>query len=172
MPDPANHAENRNIVESVLRYIPGFRGYLEKEYRRESDSLLRAFMVEKLEQAKSLIDQSLQELVDLGQLSALPKAERLRTKIDRLRGKISGAMGGYSGFFDFVRVGEEELSSIYDHDQKVVEGIGVFHSQVREMTRSPDHLIEALSSLHRSIEELERQFEGRRAILVGLSDSV
>ena len=30
MVDPAQHADSRNLVESMLRNIPGFRGYLEK----------------------------------------------------------------------------------------------------------------------------------------------
>ena len=44
MIDPEHHAEGRNFVESILRHVPGFRGYLEKEYRRESDYLLRTAM--------------------------------------------------------------------------------------------------------------------------------
>ncbi len=39
--EPERHAEKRNFVESILRHIPGFRGYLEKEYRRDSDYLAR-----------------------------------------------------------------------------------------------------------------------------------
>ena len=39
MPEPRAHMEHRGFRESILRHIPGFRGYLEKEYRRDSDAL-------------------------------------------------------------------------------------------------------------------------------------
>ena len=37
MKDASEHAKDRNWIEDILRVVPGFRGYLEKEYRRESD---------------------------------------------------------------------------------------------------------------------------------------
>ena len=49
MTEPKDHVENRNLIESILRRIPGFRGYLEKECRRESDQLQRKWQAEAVE---------------------------------------------------------------------------------------------------------------------------
>ena len=56
MIDPERHAENRGWIESKLRKIPGFRGYLEKEYRRESDYVVRAWMAELLQKSKVTLE--------------------------------------------------------------------------------------------------------------------
>ena len=58
MPEPRDHTEDRNWIEAVLRYVPGFRGYLEKEYRRESDDLQRDWLADRLQRSKRAINAS------------------------------------------------------------------------------------------------------------------
>ncbi|MCA9155583.1 MAG: hypothetical protein KDA38_12380, partial [Planctomycetales bacterium] len=57
--DPAAHRDRRNLVESVLNWIPGFHGYLQKEYRRESDYLARTWLADRLQRAKRPLDEYL-----------------------------------------------------------------------------------------------------------------
>ena len=65
MDDPSRHADSRNLVESILRHIPGFKGYLEKEYRRDSDHLARTHLGDKLQKCKLKLDHYQRELVEL-----------------------------------------------------------------------------------------------------------
>ncbi len=90
MPEPREHTINRNLVESVLRYIPGFRGYLEKEYRRASDDLQRVWLADRLQRSKRAIDELTRPLVDAGQIDLLPQVDRLRGRLDKLIGRIRG----------------------------------------------------------------------------------
>jgi len=113
MPEPKEHTEKRNIVETILRYIPGFRGYLEKEYRRDSDHLQREWLADRLQRSKRAIDQFSRPLADAGKIDLLPEVDRLRGKLDTLIARIRGAMRGYSGFFDLVRVDEALLDRVY-----------------------------------------------------------
>ncbi len=52
MPEPRQHAQSRGWIESIGRRIPGFKGYLEKEYRRDSDALQRTWLADRLQRAK------------------------------------------------------------------------------------------------------------------------
>ena len=52
MPEPRQHTENRGWIESIGRRIPGFKGYLEKEYRRDADALQRTWLAERLQRFK------------------------------------------------------------------------------------------------------------------------
>lgn len=45
----------RNWLENILLKIPGFKGYLEKEYRRETDHLLRQFVSQRLMEGKKSV---------------------------------------------------------------------------------------------------------------------
>ena len=95
MPEPEDHAAKRNLIESVLRYIPGFRGYLEKEYRRESDELQRDWLADRLQRAKRAVDELSRPLADAGNIDLLPKIDRMRGSLDKLIARIRGAMQGY-----------------------------------------------------------------------------
>ena len=44
MPQPKDHTQKRGVIETIGRHIPGFRGYLEREYRRDSDKLQRDWL--------------------------------------------------------------------------------------------------------------------------------
>ncbi len=116
MSEPKDHSEDRNLIESILRRVPGFKGYLEKEYPRQSDQLQRQWLADRLLRAKPAIDRLAQPLVDAAQIDALPQLDRLRARLDKVIWQIRSAMQGYSGFFDLVRVDEELLERVYEHD--------------------------------------------------------
>ena len=116
MPEPMKHAEDRNAFETVLRYIPGFRGYLEKEYRRESDALQRQWLSDRLDRSKRGLDDFGRSLVEAGKLDEVVQCDRLRGRIDKLSSRIRGAMKGYSGIFDLVRIDESVLDEVYRFD--------------------------------------------------------
>src|SRR5688500_9611036 len=84
MVNPKKHADQRGWIESVLRYVPGFKGYLEKEYRRESDVLARTHLADRLQAGKRGINQYQRTLLESGRLDDLPALERMITAIDTL----------------------------------------------------------------------------------------
>ena len=100
MIDPTKHSEDRNFVERMLGVIPGFKGYLEKEERRESDHLLRTWMCQQLGEAKKKVDAVSRNLLDAGQIDALPQLERVKNRIEGFANKVESAVRGYSGVFD------------------------------------------------------------------------
>ncbi len=168
MDDPSRHADSRNLVESILRYIPGFKGYLEKEYRRESDHLARTHLADQLQKCKSKLDQHQRTLVEAAQLDALPTCERLRTRIDTLQSRIRGAVRGYSGFFDFVRVNEDTLDEVYDHDMGLLDDVAGLLQATDQLSAAGDAEKVSLDDLLGRVEQLHTKFDGRSAILEGL----
>ena len=168
MVDPERHADSRNFVESILRQIPGFRGYLEREYRRESDHLARTWLADQLKRCKSDLDNYQRAILDAGQIDDLPQCERVRTRIDTLESRIRGAVRGYSGFFDFVKVDEDLLDQVYEHDISLigdVESLGQTVQQLAASERAPNKIGDLLAS----VEALHRRFDERAELLQGLS---
>ena len=165
MLDPDRHADSRNFVESILRHIPGFRGYLEREYRRESDDLARTYLADQLKRCKSSLDNCQRALLDAGQIDALPQCDRVRKRIDTLESRIRGAMRGYSGFFDFVRVDEDLLDQVYQHDMSLVEDVQALGAAIDQVQPSSGN---AISDLLSSVEELHRRFDERAELLQGV----
>lgn len=168
MNDPKRHAQQRNLLESVARYIPGFRGYLEKEYRRESDHLTRTALADRLQQGQRALDNYMRSLVDASQLDRLPALERVKTRLEGLILKLRGAVRGYSGFFDYVRVNTQLLDQVYEHDRSLlgdVEELGRLCDQLTGKLELADRMAHEL--LQR-IEDLDRKFAKRGEMLQGL----
>jgi hypothetical protein len=168
--DPERHADRRNWVESILRYIPGFRGYLEKEYRRESDYLARQWLANQLAGIKRPLDDYFRSQLDAGQIDALPLLDRIRTRLDGLISRIRGDVRGYSGFFDYVRVDERVLDQVYDHDMALVQQVQQVVKLVQNLPSSDGTAQQVSSELLANLDQVERQYRGRTDILKGLSE--
>ena len=168
MPKPKEHAEHRNWLETILRYIPGFRGYLEKEYRRDSDELQREWLADRLQRSKRAIDDFTRPLADAGQIDALPQVDRLRGRLDKLIARIRGAMQGYSGFFDLVRVREDLLDRVYEHDLGLMRRVDALSQAIEGLPDALDRTAQTVSALLEQIDALEQQWDVREDMLKGL----
>ena len=168
MLEPSDHAKNRNFIETILWYIPGFKGYLEKEYRRESDELQRNWLADRLTRSKRAIGNLTRPLADAGQIDVLPQIDRMRGRLDKLIGRIQGAMQGYSGFFDLVRVREELLERVYEHDADLIDRVDALAEAVEQLPARPDDITAALPDLHEKIDALDRKWDLREDMLRGL----
>ena len=168
MPDPSEHAKDRNWIEDILRIIPGFKGYLEKEYRRESDELQREWLADRLTRSKRAIGDLTRPLADAGQIDILPQIDRLRGRLDKLISRIRGAMQGYSAFFDLVRVREDLLERIYEHDTALIAEVDALGTAVERLPGRPDDITSALPDLHEQIDAMERRWDEREDMLKGL----
>lgn len=167
MVDPKQHASNRGAIETILRYIPGFSGYLEKEYRRDADALTRKWLADRLDRAKSPLDTYGRMLVDLGQIDQLPMIDRLRAKLDMTIGRLRGAMPGYSGFFDFVHIGEDQLDDIYDYDAAMITDADAVATRMEKLPTASDPpavtippLISTLDAMLAKLDERENMLKG------------
>jgi hypothetical protein len=168
MPDPREHAENRGKIESILQSIPGFRGYLRRENRREADELQREWLADRLQRSKRGLDEFARALADSARLDELGQLDRVRIKLDKLLSRIRGAMQGYSGFFDLVDINEAVLDRVYAHDVALMEQSASLADEIenlRSRTESPQTL---LAPIVVKIESLEDAWDQREDILKGL----
>ncbi|MEO8495181.1 MAG: hypothetical protein ABI614_08925 [Planctomycetota bacterium] len=171
MVDPTKHDDARGVLESILRKIPGFRGYLEKEYRRESDHLARMWLADRLETCKAGVDRYQRSLLDARKIDFLDDCERVRTRLDTLASRVRGAMRGYSGLFDFVRVDEDLLDQVYELDLALVDEAEWLMKAVDEVLVPEKDPAAALAEFLKRVEELHRRFDRRSELLEGLGPS-
>ncbi len=170
MPDPKKHADSRGILETIGRWIPGFSGYLEREYRREADALARKWMADRLDKAKPALDEFVQNLTSNGVLDGLDRVERFRSKLDHVVGRFRSAPHGYSGFFDYVRIKEEQLNEVYVTDVSLFQSVDELGVQIETLKTSDQSPAEALSGVTDKLDDINRNFDKRNEILSGLSE--
>jgi hypothetical protein len=168
MSDPSRHARDRGALESMLRRIPGFKGYLDKEYRRDSDHLTRTWMADRLQTSKRSLDDYMRALVDQGNLNAMTPCERLRTRLDGTISRIRGAVRGYSGLFDYVQVNEKLLEEVYEHDLSLVDEVDDLADAIDKLPQTNPPPTEAIPSLLQHLEKIDQQLSDRESLLKGL----
>jgi len=170
MPDPQKHAQRRGWIESIARWIPGFSGYLEREYRRDSDQLARKWMADQLDQAKSHLNDYMKRLTAAGKLSELTPCQSFLTRLDTMVGRFRSAPSGYSGFFDFVQIGEDELEKVYAIDVELFKSIEALAAGMEKLAASEEDPSLALSGLESELKQIEQHFQKRKETLEGLSE--
>jgi hypothetical protein len=133
------------LLEKLELIVPGFKGYKEKELRREQDKALRMRLVKALEDLKYDIVGMEEEHPD--ELEMIKNLEYLMAKVQKLEDKIEHADYGYAGFFDLIHIDEDKLDEIYQHDLKMfdlidqikgVEDLDILKSKIRELEKEWD----------------------------------
>ncbi|HHJ07425.1 MAG TPA: hypothetical protein ENK24_07985 [Anaerolineae bacterium] len=168
----------RNVVEdamggfeSMAKKIPGYSGYKEKEQRREADALLREHLARELEtqwarsndlKSQMLIGPAMSQLDDMGKAS-----RRLQTLID----KIKAAAQGYAGFFDAVKVKEDQLDALYEFDDEMllrVDDVANAIDAIQAALDSEENVAPVVRRLNTVIGELLTLFDKRKDVVTGL----
>jgi len=122
--------EQRNALERLGARIPGFRGYLDRDQRREADKLLR-------EHGARLLERMVRELHEIAAKSALDELDDLQeliSEVEKLRAELRYADRGYSGFFDEVKLDSDPaLAAVYEKDERIVTQIEEMAAQVADV---------------------------------------
>jgi len=168
MPEPLQHSQNRGWIESILRHIPGFKGYLEKEYRRDSDALQRAWLAYRLQRAKPSLDAYGRTLTSAKKLDVLGELDRFKSRLDRTVSRLRGAMPGYSGFFDLVQIDEHLLDRVYSQDVKTMDTVDTFAGAIEKLATTPADAPSPLAALSDQLMQVDQAIDHRTDILKGL----
>ncbi len=118
----------RSLLEKQLRgleklalSIPGFQGYKEKELRREADRLLRQHIATVLDEARGSLQEAQIAVMQKGKIGLLDDLERTIMKLQNTIDRLRSATYGYSGFFDALKIREEELNALYNFDLSLLD---------------------------------------------------
>jgi hypothetical protein len=163
----------RGLLEKIMGYIPGYRGYKEKELRRESDRLVRIEAVNRLKDAKNVFRRKFANPLAVQKLSGEDtyRFETLLARLDRVTQRIDRAVAGYAGMFDAVKVKEDKLDSVIQHDLSLIEKATSIKKDVEnvvKMETGKDEWRSAMDELISKVEELDSLVDQRSEILRGL----
>lgn len=147
----------QNFLERIVNAIPGFRGYRDKELRRDADRLQREHLASRLDECKQSLNQAADAATRSGGLAAINELETARKRLDKLANRIRYADRGYAGFFDPLKVDEAMLARVYAFDLSLLEGV--------EAARAARADVTALLS---ALEALDARLADREAILAGV----
>jgi len=115
-----NIKDEMSGIEKLVSKIPGYKGYKEKELRREADKLLREHIANRLRTVKTQLDGLQVDLIGAGKIDLLDEAGSAATQIQTFIDRLRTASYGYAGLFDAARIKEDDLDRVYEFDSALV----------------------------------------------------
>jgi hypothetical protein len=160
------------LSERIAAALPGFRGYKEKELRRESDKLVRNNLYLKLTKDKDNIKSISQKIADKRYMDVLTDVDRLTAKMDRITEKVNHASYGYAGFYDIVKIKEENLDRMITFDNQLLDEVNALTASIEDLktqllSNNFANLKDKIQTIADKFELLEDTFDKREQVILG-----
>jgi hypothetical protein len=149
----------QNFLEQIVNAIPGFKGYQEKDLRRDADRLEREHVAARLEQCKKPLNDTAAALSRSGGLDAINSVETVRKRLDKVVARVRYADRGYAGFFDTIKVDEAALARVYEFDLSLIQQADAAHAAAAQGK---------LDELLAVIDAMDARMSDRESILSGI----
>ena len=157
--------------EKLIGKIPGYKGYKEKEMRREADKLLRDHIYGVLTEQRRRIE-DIQGDLGIEHIEFVEKIGTARRRLQTLADTVHTAAYGYAGLFDAVRVKEEQLDALYSFDNGLLAESEVIAANVDSLQAAADNgegLTGAIRDLTETITKLQNLYNRRKDVLTGMA---
>jgi hypothetical protein len=148
--------------------VPGYRGYRDRELRRDEDSRLRAHLLQRL----SSIRESLSDLITAAGAELSDGCgeilDRKAARLDGVADAIRYAPYGFSGFFDAIEIREDALDRILEADLLLFDDLDAIERAVDRIPirpRATSRFRVAVLEIDERIENLERHLITRDKLL-------
>jgi hypothetical protein len=159
----------------LLSKIPGLDGYMERSRRREADQLLRETIAARLDESRLQLS-GVQQEISGDIIKAIDHAEplgRVDNRLMGLIGKIRDAPQGYAGFFDAVKVKEDDLARLYAFDENMLNHVDEIAAEVatlEEAAREDGDIGASIRQLAAAVKDANESFSGRNEVLAGIGN--
>jgi hypothetical protein len=169
MPNGYEEAKaKRNVLERLGDKIPGFRGFQDRELRRDVDRLLREHLASEVGRLKGALRDRARSYIDAAKIGALNGFDRLDRQLDGLSQAIRFSDYGATGFFDPVKIGEAELERVYQYDLSVTDDLAHIESEIAAVPApGGDDPAPVLDRLQEAVRILEDKWRRREQVFGG-----
>jgi len=140
------------IFEKVGALIPGYRGYAERDGRRQCDKIVRESVVRVISACETAVQNRIAAELNNRQKEILIGLEKTRKKLNTLSSNVKYAAYGESSFFSNSQIKEAELEIIIMKDINLMEKAETLRSNISKMSEE---------DIDATIDEIERLLDKR-----------
>lgn len=161
-------AKNRSLVERIGQYIPLYRGYKQKNLRRDEDRAVRETVARVLAGSKTDLANAARATV--GDLNAMRDMERVRSKVDHYYADVKKAVNGYSAFHNSVKILESELDAVVTWDAKLIDDAHTLKEEterLRSVADSDGDIKAPLRDIEATVDALFDAYRERENVMRG-----
>lgn len=161
--------DDRDIFKKLLGKLPGFGGYFERQDRRASDKILRETIAERYETQWRRISELQRDLISQGHIDLIDDLESAAIKLRQFIDRVRTAAYGYAGFFDPIKIREDELARVYQYDLALLDSVDEVGRAVDNVETSigTDGLQAAIRHLRTLAQQAVDLFDRRSEAMIG-----
>ncbi|UCC76152.1 MAG: hypothetical protein JSW37_11635 [Anaerolineales bacterium] len=159
-----------NKLEEMAKDLPGYKGYKDKEVRRQADKLIRMKVARGFEEQRGRLNSIAMQLADAGRLRVLLTVDRSLMRLQFLIDRLKTASYGYAGLFDAIKVKEAELDALYEYDAALLDDVEKVRMLIDavDAAEDDDQLTKAGNELLAALEEINETFSKRQDVILEL----
>ena len=159
-----------DFFKKIASKIPGFKGYIESQARRDSDKLLRETIAAGFSQQEQRIATIQRDMISQGEIAYVDDLEASAIKLRTFADRIRRATRGYAGLFDPIKINTEELNMIYEYDAAMLDLVDEVSRAIDNVEASigSDGLPAALRNLRSVAQKAIDTFDRRKEVILGI----
>ena len=157
-----------NRLERLGRFVPGVAGYQDREAARATDKQVRMRLVGDLRRLIRVLEEDEERIAASGDLSALPRLDRLAGRLERVSRTVEFAGRGYSGLFALHTVDGDTLAQLYAFDLGLFDALSAVRAKaeaVRAALPDAEALRTAAEHMREALDDFGELFDQRRRIV-------
>jgi hypothetical protein len=161
--------KRRGIIDWMMKYVPGYRGYAEKETRREADKFLREHLAGRLRGGRDKLRDVRDKLVEETKLDNLDDVDRVDLIFETVVDRLGFASYGYAGFFDAARVDEEALDRLYEYDEALAKAVDGVLAKAEAVAAAGEDFKKPLDELKAELRAFGDKLDKRKDAILGVT---
>ncbi len=163
-----NVTGDQDIFKKILGKIPGFKGYMERQARRDSDKLIRDTIFNRFRELESQVSAIQRDFISHGEIAYVDDLEAAAIKLRTFADRVRTAPRGYSSLFEAVKINQEELAKLYEYDAALLDKADEVGSAIENVQASvgTDGLKAAIRNLETVAIQCIEAYDRREEVVV------
>ena len=163
-----NVTGDQDIFKKILGKIPGFKGYMERQARRDSDKLIRDTIFNRFRELESQVSAIQRDFISHGEIAYVDDLEAAAIKLRTFADRVRTAPRGYSSLFEAVKINQEELAKLYEYDAALLDKADEVGSAIENVQASvgTDGLKAAIRNLETVAVQCIEAYDRREEVVV------
>lgn len=173
MPDIRDRVkEDQGLLKKIQLFVPGFRGYRQKEDLRDADRMLRDQLAKKLSLQRKQVEGARRLVGNAFGSRELEMMGGAISEYKKLEGLVSHSSPGYSGIATDIEFKQDQIYRLYDYDASMIDGLASMQQGIDMLKAalvakdSGKAQVEAIN-LRSLLDNFEEQFKRRMNVIQG-----
>ena len=158
---------DQDWFKKIASKVPGVKDFIERQNYRAADKLLRETIADRFEELWQRISGLQTDFLSQGEILYIDDLEKGAIKLRTFIDKVRTASYGYSGLFDATKVNEEELASVYEYDNSMLDLVDEVSNAIDnvEASMGTDGLPAAIRNLTTKAQDCLTAFNRRDEVM-------